>query len=152
VPRMMDWQRDMHEGVRRENWSLAGPNRIVKVLPLGSVATALGGYITVGTSLLGKTPQEIERALGLKDRYLVTGARIYRFVRLPQAFEYEYELTAKYPGGLAFNPAHGDEAYRPGNPSLHQWRIKDGVRIPVDPVNYLDLAPNVRFSYDWLLK
>src|SRR5271169_4555290 len=80
VPRMTDWQRDIHEGLRRENWSLAGPNRIVKVLPFGSVAAALGGYITVGTSLLGKTPLEIEGALGLPHRYLVNGARIYRFI------------------------------------------------------------------------
>jgi len=28
-----DWQRDIHEGLRRENWSLTGPTRIVKVDP-----------------------------------------------------------------------------------------------------------------------
>lgn len=150
MAKMSDWQRDVHEGVRRESWSLAGPKRIVKVLPLGSAACALGGYITVGSSLLGKTPQQIERALGLKNQYLALGARIYRFARLPLIQEYEYELTANYPGGLAFNPAHGNPAYPPGSPHIHQWRIKDHVLIPVDPAHFLDLAPGAKFPYDWL--
>jgi hypothetical protein len=149
---MNDWQRDIHEGVRRENWSLAGPGRIVKVLPFGSTASALGGYITVGSSLLGKTSQQIEQALGLKKEYLAHGARIYRFARLPQAHEYEYELTAKYPAGLAFNPAHGDPAYLPGSPQIHQWRIKNHILIPVDPVHFLDLPPGMKFPYYWLWK
>ena len=33
MPRLEDWQRDVHDSLRRENWSLSGPNRIVKVLP-----------------------------------------------------------------------------------------------------------------------
>jgi hypothetical protein len=151
VARITDWEKEVREGVRRENWSVAGPNRIVKVLPFGCPATSLGGYITVGSSLLGKTAQEIERALGLERQYLINGARIYRFIRLPQVSEYEYELTAKFPGGLAFNPAHSNPSYPPGNSSVQQWRIKDGVRIPVDPVKFLDLPVNKKFPYDWLL-
>jgi len=146
-----DWQRDVRDALRKENWSLSGPNRVVKVLPHGSNAvTALGGYITVVSSLLGKTPQQIESALGLPRGYLATGARIYRFTRLPMAHEYEYELTALYPGGLAFNPAHGNPAYPPGHRAIHQWRIKQGIQIPVDPDNYQDLSPGQRFPYVWV--
>jgi hypothetical protein len=150
MPRMNEWQRDIHEGLRRENWSLHGPNQIVKVLPYGSAAIALGGYITVGTSLLGKTPQQIEQALGLKALYLASGARVYRFTRLPLIHEYEYELTALHPGGLAFNPAHSDPRYPPGNPTVQQWRIKENVLIPVDSGAFLDLSPGQRFPYEWL--
>jgi hypothetical protein len=152
MARMNDWQREIHEGTRRENWSLHGPNRVVKVVPLGaSPQNALGGYITVGSALLGKSPRQIEQALGLKLHYLGNGARIYLFTRLPMAYEYEYELTAFFPDGLAFNPAHGDPNYPPGSSAIHQWRIKSGAQIPVDPVNYLDLRPNEKFPYQWLV-
>jgi hypothetical protein len=71
MARMNDWQREIHEGTRRENWTLRGPNRVVKVVPLGgSPQNALGGFITVGSALLGKTPSQIEQALGLKRNYL----------------------------------------------------------------------------------
>ena len=150
MPRREEWQDDIYEGLRREDWSLKGTNCVVKVLPLGTPANALGGYITIGRSLVRKTPQEIEAALGLKSQYLAKGARIYRFARLPRMHEYEYELTAKYPGGLAYNPVHGDPAYLPGSDSIHQWRIKSGMSIPVDPKNFLDLHPQQEFPYDWL--
>jgi hypothetical protein len=141
---------ERNEGLRKENWSLRGPNQILKVLPYGSAATALSGYITVGMSLLGKTPQQIEQALGLKARYLANGAKVYRFTRLPMVHEYEYELTAFHPGGLAFNPAHSDPRYPPGSSKVQQWRIKDNVLIPVDSKNFLDLKFGQRFPYGWL--
>lgn len=150
MARMQDWQRDIQQGVRRENWSLSGPNCVVKVLPGGTAAAVLGGYITVGRFLLAKTPQQIEIALGLAPAYLSRGARIYRFTRLPLAHEYEYELTALYPGGLAFNPAHGDPNYGPGDRAIHQWRIKPGILIPVEQRDFLELGPTQRFPYDWL--
>jgi hypothetical protein len=151
MARVQDWQREVRDGLRRENWSLKGPNRIVKVLPLSAgTPSGLGGYITTGSSLLGKTPEQIQHALGLKARYLANGATIYRFTRLPLTHEYEYELTAYYPDGLAFNPAHGDESYPPGSRKIHQWRIKDGVRIPVDSNNVLELHSGEKFPYDWL--
>src|SRR5690242_6138174 len=104
---MNDWQREAHEAVRREMWSLRGPNQIVKVVPSGGPpGSALSGYITLGRFLLNKTPKQIEVALGLPSDYLVHGARIYRFARLPQRSEYEYELTAEFPDGLAYNSAH----------------------------------------------
>jgi hypothetical protein len=101
---MRDWRREAREAVRREMWSLRGPNQIVKVLPAGgTAASTLGGYITLGKFLLNKTPGQIETALGLPAGYLARGARIYRFIRLPQVSEYEYELTAEFPDGLAYS-------------------------------------------------
>jgi len=152
VARRTEWQRDIDDGIRKENWSLTGPNRIVKVVPLTmGPATSLGGYITVGRFLINKTPREIERDLGLNQNFLLSGARIYRFTRLPMTHEYDYELTALHPGGLAFNPAHSDPSYPPGSPVIHQWRIKPGVMIPVDGNRVLDLRPQDRFPYDWLI-
>ncbi len=149
---MDDWKRDIFEGTRRENWSLRGPASIVKVMPLGATpANSIDGYITVGKYLVGKTPLQIERVLGLKDKDLENGARIFRFTRLPMAHEYEYELTTLYPGGLAFNPAHSDLRYPPGSAKIHQWRILPDAAIPIDTINFLDLLPNETFPYEWLI-
>jgi hypothetical protein len=149
---MNDWQRETHEAVRKEMWSLRGPNHIVKVLPAGgTVSSTLGGYITLGRFLLNKTPVQIETALGLPPGYLVWGARIYHFTRLPQASEYEYELTAEFPDGQAYNPAYSNPSYPPGSRTIHQWRIKPGVQIPVDSTSFLYLKPWQVFPYAWLV-
>jgi hypothetical protein len=146
-----DWRREAQEAVRREVWTLKGPNQVVKVLPAGgTTASTLGGYITLGRFLLNKMPAQIETALGLPQNYLAKGARIYRFTRLPQSSEYEYELTAKFPDGLAFNPAHSNLDYSPGSNAIHLWRIKPGVQIPVNP-NFLELKPGQVFPYNWLV-
>jgi hypothetical protein len=152
MARMNDWQQEAREAVRREMWSLRGPNQVVKVLASGgTLASTLGGYITLGRFLLNKTPAQIETALGLRPGYLAMGARIYHFSRLPQVSEYEYELTAEFPGGLAYNPAGANSSYPPGNRTIHQWRIKPGVQIPVDSRNFLDLKPGQVFPYTWLV-
>jgi hypothetical protein len=152
MARMNDWQREIHDGMRREKWSLQGPDMIVKVIadPNAS-ATALSGYITVGSSLIGKTPEQIEVALGLPDQQLARGCTVFRFRRLPMAHEYDYELTAAYPDGLAYNPGHFDERYKPGSQSIHQWCIKKNVLIPVDSKHVLRLKPGQPFPYDWLV-
>lgn len=151
MTRMADGQQEIFEATRREVWSLKGPNQIVKVLASGgTVASKLGGYFTIGRYLLGKTPQQIETSLGLPDKHLVNGARIYRFIRLPHVGEYEYELTAHYPSGLAYIPAHSHPGYLPGDRAIHQWRIKKDIEVPVDTINFLDLKPGQMFPYNWL--
>jgi hypothetical protein len=150
--RSNDWQREARDAVRREMWSLRGPNQIVKVLSAGGTgASMLGGYITLGKFLLNKTPMQIETALGLPPAYLAKGARIYHFSRLPQVSEYEYELTAEFPDGLAYNPAYSNPSFPPGSRTIHQWRIKTGVEIPVDSINFLDLKPGHLLPYSWLI-
>src|ERR1700738_750182 len=146
MARMKDWQHEARNAVRREMWSLRGPNQIVKVLPAsGTAASVLGGYITLGKYLLNKTPAQIEVALGLPAGYLAWGARIYRFARLPQASEYDYDLTADFPDGLAHTPAYSNPSYPPGSCTIHQWRIKPGTQIPVNLTGFLDLKPGQVF-------
>ncbi len=148
---MQDYKQEIAEAKKKENWSLRGPNCIVKVLPLDVDATHLGGYITLGRYLIRNTPKQIEVNLGLPKNYLLSGARIYRFSRLPLIHEYEYELTAKYPGGLAYNPAHSHPDYLPGCDYIHQWKIKPGVKIPIDKSKHLELLPSQYLTYEWLV-
>jgi hypothetical protein len=132
-------------------WSLRGPNQIVKVIPGDmTVAHTLGGYITLGKYLINKTPTQIEKDLGLKHGYLIHGAKIYRFTRLPQISEYEYDLTANFPGGLAYYAGSSSDPYPAGSRIIHQWRIRTGVHIPVDSGNFLDLMPGQLFPSSWL--
>jgi hypothetical protein len=124
----------------------------VKVVPADRpAASALEGYITLAKFLLNKTPLQIETALGLERDCLAGGARVYRFTRLPLVSEYEYELTAEFPNGLAYDPGYSDASYPPGSRTIHQWRIRPGVKIPVDSTNYLDLKPGQIFPYSWLI-
>lgn len=139
-----DWRKDVREAMRHEQWSLRGPTRVVKVMPAHVFCVeGLKGFVGTEQALLGKTPSQIEAALGLKLRSLARGCRVYRFTRLPMPSEVEYELTAKYPDGWAFNPAMHDDRYPPGDATIHQWRLL--VDVPVE--HLLDLAPGQRYPY-----
>ncbi|WP_218511637.1 hypothetical protein [Variovorax sp. dw_308] len=80
---------------------------------------------------------------GLERASLRNGCRIYRFKRLPLSEEVEYELTAKYPDGLVFNPVMHSDKYPPGSNAVHQWRLV--AEVPVE--HLLDLAPAAKYPY-----
>ena len=157
--RAEDWENEIREALRFEDWAFAGPKRLVKVVPLPHAAkTILCGFVCLEKVLLGKTPHQIERVLGLPSNILKTGCRVYRFERLPLAHEVDYELTAEFPDGLAFDSSTLDEAraqrhanpmqprmkvYPPGARYAHQWKLL--VNIPVKPV--LDLLPGKPYPY-----
>lgn len=151
-----DWEKEIDLSLRKENWSLVGPNRLVKVvilLPTGagnmSMTDALGGvggYVTQAKFIAGLTCSEIEEALGLERESLKFGAVIHTLARLPAPTEYTYELTAEYPDGMVYNPAMSNEDYPPGSAKIHQWEIRKDVAIPVCPKSLVRLAPGQRFA------
>jgi hypothetical protein len=144
MARQDNWQQEMRDAVRHEGWALRGPNRVVKVVPLGRPsAGALKGFVCLEKALLGKTPSAMEALLGLPMGFLHGGCRVYRFKRLPMTAEVEYELTARHPAGLAFNPAVHDPAYPAGSHAVHQWRLL--VDVPVE--HLLDIAPDSKYPY-----
>jgi hypothetical protein len=165
MPREPDWIQEIREAKRRDPasvaWSLEGGSRLVKVVRLATVmnierANRAVGYVTQEKFLLGKTPQQIEIALGLPPLSLNRGCRIFRLQRIPQRGEYSDELTADKPGGLAFNPAEWEEKrirydqdkslnelsyYPPGDKRIPQWDVS--VSIPL--IHLTDLPPNVSY-------
>ena len=146
------WMKETEEATRREAWKLQGPLRLVKVVNAGDIRTEVRGYITTGSSLLGKTGTEIRKSLGLNTGDADKPLRIYKLRRFPFLSEYEYDLTAKYPDGLGFNPQTEEaEKYPEGSDNIHQWYLKKGVAVPVLP-DYLDLKLTERFPYEWLMK
>lgn len=150
MTRREDWEIEVQDLMRREAWTLKGGSRPVKVLPgTDGDATALGGFFTLGIYLCAKTPDEIEKALGLPSRFLASGVRIYKFARLPQISEYDYELTAKYPDGMSYTGPGDAVDYPPGSEKIHQWRLKHKITIRVES-NCLRLLPGQRFPCNWL--
>jgi len=144
MARLTEWQHELADSRRREDWSLHGPKRIVKItqsaLPL---ASSLRGFFCLEKSLLGATPSALEQRLGFRTGFLSKGCRVYRFLRLPMQGEVEYELTTRYPNGLAFNAAMGDPTYPAGSGAVHQWKLL--VDLPV--VCVLTLAPGQPYPY-----
>lgn len=160
-----EWRKEARDAMRREprhlGWSLTGPRRLVKVVRMQTMMSAISparavGYVTEERYLFRKTPHQIEAALGLPPFSLLRGCRVYRLERLPQPSEYTDELSAAEPGGLAFNPADALEArirydndpsqteipyYPPGESHIPQWAVT--VAIPLRHI--LDLPPN--FAY-----
>lgn len=148
-----NWKKEVREALRHEAWTHRGPGRVVKVVPLEyAKASEVTGYIAQGKSLLGKTPYQICVTHGLPFFKFRSGMRVYSFKRLPMPSEYEYELTCAYPDGSAFNPAQSNPDYPPGDPGIHQWRIKDSASVPVDSANALELKPWEMFPDQWLLR
>jgi hypothetical protein len=153
MPRREDWEIDIDDAIKKEEWRPTGPNRPIKVFPAERpLESDVCGYFTLGKYLLRKTPAEIERDLGFPRDFLKHGARLYKFTRLPQISEYEYELTADHPDGLADQgPFPRKIYYPPGSPKINQWRILKGKIIPVDP-EYFTVRPGFRLPETWLTK
>lgn len=150
--RQQDWHNEIRDAMRREDWSLRGPNQPVKVLPFRANVSYVSGYFTLGKHLIGKTPHQMQVAMGLRPESLITGARVCRFSRLPLSHEVDYELTTAYPDGVVFNPSMSNPDYLPGDPTIHQWQLKRHVRINVRPDDTIDLRPGQPLPYDWLVK
>ncbi len=139
-----DWKDEVSGALRREPWSLFGPTRPVKVIARRAVApTQLGRYFCLEKSLLGRTPLQMESLLGSRAGELAGGCSVFRFKRLTTTQEVDYELTAKYPDGQAFNPAVHDHRYLPGSSAIHQWCLR--VEIAVVPL--VSLSPSERYPY-----
>ena len=152
--RHLDREKEISLTTRRENWTLIGTNRPVKVLSAevsqnmgqfrAQSGMRIGGYFTLAMFLIGKTPLEIKEVLGLRRDSMQHGAIILDFLRLPSPTEYTYELTTDHPGGVP-ETFMSDPNYPPGSPKIHQWQTTRGVSVPVDARNALFLPPGVKF-------
>lgn len=147
-----DWIQERRDALRAEKWTIDGPGRLVKITALTPTATGakprteVGGYITIGISIVNKRPLEIAQAAGLYLKDYVNGARIYMLAQLPGPSAVEYDLTAKFPAGLAYVEGQSSPKYLPGDATIHQWWIRDGIKIPVCK-DFVDLLPTDKFTY-----
>ena len=157
MARATEWEKEIAEARRVEQWSLVWPRRIVKAVPLERpVVSRVRGYVTIEKYILGRTPRQLEDDLGLPPGLFAKGCRVYWLTRLPRAEEVSYELTAQYPGGLAFdewgalnevllrqqNPGHNAKPiYAPGRSTIHQWELLAELPVQVAAT----LPPNIPY-------
>jgi hypothetical protein len=153
MPRRQDWEIESDEATKKEEWRLSGLLRPIKVCPAERpLEFDVRGYFTLAKHLLGRNAEQIEKDLGFPCDFLKHGARLYKFTRLPQITEYEYELTAGHPGGLVdVGPLPKKPYYPPGDPRINQWRILEGKNIPVDP-KYFVVRGRLIVPESWLTK
>jgi hypothetical protein len=113
------------------------------------VLTEARGFILIVFAIVGQPPMGIAYATGLPTRHYVDGAWIYKPTRKPAESEVQYELTAKYPDGVAYQEGWSSPDYPPGDDTRHQWTIRKGPSLSVLPDHH-DLKPGQIFPYDWL--
>ena len=156
MPGRNDWELEARDSILGEGWTTSGPNRIVKVTGISRPPQQWqSGYVTLDRHLVGRTPYQMQRALGLQLGDLKGGCLIYRFTRLPRNGEYANELTTEFPDGLAFDENAFEEErlrrrmkpsdekkwgldpdrrksglYRIGDSSIPQWNLL--VPLPVE--------------------
>jgi hypothetical protein len=141
-----DAAREMRDAIRREPFVQGGLNQLVKVLPLlnddVTRTQRVSGYVTLERFLLGRTPSEIESALGLKLSSLRSGCRVFALHRQPGPSEIDYELTTEYPDGVAFTVLSNPD-YPPGDKRfIHQWRLKVAIAATLLQI----LKPGARYA------
>ena len=117
-------QREIQDALRLEPFFQGGNSRLVKVLSIrDGIPKTVRGFVTQERFILGLTPREIEQALGLKVDSLLLGCRVFKLAKPPGPSQVVYELTTKYPDGLACT-VMSDRAYPPSDKLyIHQWRL-----------------------------
>lgn len=123
--------------------SAAGARNIVRISKVGPIDTAVKGYITRLESIIGSTPGQIERILGLKPGELAGGAHIYRLNRLPNRAEFDVRGYTTLPDGvqLPLGKTLDPGGWPPGQ-GVIQWQLKNLL-----PAAFLyELPPGEAFS------
>ncbi len=106
----------------------------MKVVPLvRAAADVVSGYVTQMKCLAGKTPEEMERILGLRRAELARGAGVLWLGRLPDREELALRAYTQCPGGQHYD---GLASYQPGL-GVPQWELlyalPVGERVIVKP-------------------
>jgi hypothetical protein len=99
----------------------------VKVMPLhGDPPKVVRGYFTQEKFIVGKTPAEMERVLGVYGK-LSTGAFILEFTAPLLKSDYESRAYTYLPDGKPYKPDPNEKVYLPGA-GAPQWKLTGEVQ------------------------
>jgi len=125
-------EREIRDALRLEPFFAPGVNPLIKVLEIGKgfpSARGVEGYVTLERYIVGLRPNEIEGVLGMEGKSLSQGCRVFRLSRRPGPSQVAYELTTKYPDGLAYTTSSDPKYPASSVGYVHQWRLL--TKIPV---------------------
>jgi hypothetical protein len=110
-------------------WKISGPDSLVKVVSKARGAQEeAGGYITKLKFIAGRTPQEIEKILGLKTGELSEGCYVGSLKQLPKAHQFELKGYTNTPDGKPYaGPWPVPEGEYPPGSGAPQWRLKQSI-------------------------
>lgn len=114
----------------------------VKVMPLSDRPPEYAtGYFTQQKSIWLKTPEEMERILGVFGKFR-TGAIILQFQFPLRPEDYENKAYTYLPDGKEYKPDPNEKMYLPAKEPVPQWRLRN----PVPAVLIAELKPGQRFG------
>lgn len=108
----------------------------------------VNGYFTQVKWIAGKTPEQMEKVLGLKPKDLEYGAIIQEFKEFPRTDQFEVRGYTNTPGGKPYQ----DGGEWPSGDGARQYLLKEGVHLParviatVEPKTPFHLSPETRLG------
>ena len=130
-----------------EMWRKGGGDALVKVLPaeIAPDASRPIGYCTQLKFVVGRTPLEMERAVGFRDNTkLAAGAAIYLVTPLPHAHQFEYRGYSHTPEGIPTNVKAAHPDYPPGL-GVPQWQLTRHMQSALRPLATVGPGETFRF-------
>lgn len=122
-------------------WNKGGLERPVKVTATEATdRQSVRGYVTQEKFIKGRTPEEMEKILGLEPGNLKNGATIYRLTETPNADQFTPKGYSQTPGGMPYEPGG---KYPPGK-GAPQWELKE--EIPAE------VAGKINYEEPWVEK
>ena len=130
-----------------EMWRKGGGDALVKVLPseLAPDPSRPIGYCTQLKFVVGRTPLEMERAVGFRDNTkLASGAAIYLVTPLPWEHQFEYRGYSHTPEGIPTNVKSAHPDYPPGL-GVPQWQLSRHMQSALRPLATVGPGETFRF-------
>lgn len=115
-------------------WNKGEGNQPIKVAPTElSDRQFVSGYITQEKFVKGRTPQDMEKILGLEPGILGNGVTIYKLSETPKPEQFEPHGYSQMPGGVPYKPG----SKYPIGKGAPQWKLTESVPAEViGKVNY----------------
>jgi hypothetical protein len=114
----------------------------VKVVPFSDQPPKIAqGYFTQQKYVWLKTPEEMERILGVYGKFR-NGALVLQFRSPLRSENYENKAYTYLPGGEEYKPKPDEKTFLPAKAPAPQWRLK--YSVPADCI--AKLGPGRRFE------